>query len=177
MLAREHDPSFHYFAQGAAGRPNVNRVAVLVRAEHDLRRPVVPCHDVLGQILAPLQAQIPAEPEIANLQITVLVEQDVAGFQVPVDYIRRVEELEGAKYLIDEILDVLGEQLLPGADDATQISLHELTDEVDVAEDFALLGNVHNVEEAQNVFVHAVLHDDDLAKDSFCIDLVTVMIY
>ena len=44
-----------------------------------------------------------------------------------------VEELESSKNLIDEILDVFCEQLLPRPDNSAQIGLHQLTDQVYVS--------------------------------------------
>jgi hypothetical protein len=49
---------------------------------------------------------------LPNLQVAVLVEQDVAGLQVTMDDASRVNVLEGAKNLVQEVLDVLCLQLL-----------------------------------------------------------------
>ncbi len=50
----------------------------------------------------------------------------------------RVEEFEGAEDLVDKVLDVLCEQLLFGTNDSAQVSLHELTDKVDVSQDLSI---------------------------------------
>ena len=49
------------------------------------------------------------------------------------DHIGRVEELEGAQNLVNEILYMLREQLLPWSNHSTQIGLHKLANEVDIA--------------------------------------------
>ena len=50
------------------------------------------------------------------------------------DDVGRVEEFEGAEHLVDEVLDVLGQQLLPRADHTAQVSLHQLAHQVAVTE-------------------------------------------
>ena len=44
-----------------------------------------------------------------------------------------VEELKCAKNLINEILNVLSEQLLPRANDTTQVCFHQFAYKIDVA--------------------------------------------
>lgn len=50
------------------------------------------------------------------------------------DDIGGVEELKGAKHLVDEVLDVLSQKLLPRSDHSAQVCLHEFAHEVDVSE-------------------------------------------
>ena len=83
---------------------------------------------------------------LPNLQVAVLIEQNIARLQIAMDDVGGVEEFEGAQHLVDEILNVLSEQLLPRPDHSTQICLHELADEVDVTEDLTLFRNVDDVE-------------------------------
>ena len=109
---------------------------------------------------------------LPNLQVAVLIEENIAGLQVAVDDVGGVEEFEGAQHLVDEILNVLGEQLLPRSNHSTQICLHELADEVDVAEDFALLRNVDDVKQAKDILMHQILHDNDLSQHPLRIDQV-----
>ena len=68
---------------------------------------------------------------------------------------------------------MLRKQLLARTNDTTQICLHQLTYEVDVTEDFTLFRNVDNVEEAEDVLVDTILHDDNFTEDSLGINLMT----
>ena len=49
------------------------------------------------------------------------------------DDVCRVEELKCSKNLIDEVLNVLSEQLLPRANNSTQVGFHEFAYKIDVA--------------------------------------------
>ena len=49
------------------------------------------------------------------------------------DDLSRMQEFEGAQYLVDEILNVFCDESLLGPDHSIEISLHQLTDEVDVS--------------------------------------------
>jgi len=71
-------------------------MTVVVRAEHNFGCAIVSRNYVLSQVLTSLQTQIPAEAEVTDFQIAVLVEQDVAGFQVSMDDICRVKKLKRA---------------------------------------------------------------------------------
>ena len=61
---------------------------------------------------------------LPNLEVAVLVEKDVAGLQVTMDDASRVNLLEGAKNLVQEVLNVLGLQLLLRLDDPIEVCLH-----------------------------------------------------
>ena len=52
------------------------------------------------------------------------------------DDIGGVQEFEGAEDLINEVLDVLGQKLLSGANHSTQVSLHKFTNEIDITKHF-----------------------------------------
>ena len=63
-----------------------------------------------------------------------------------------VHEEQPAQDLVDEVLDVLVAQLLPGVDHAVQVGLHQLRDDVDVLVAGARLGP-QDVHEADDVVV------------------------
>ena len=103
-----------------------------------------------------------ADRDLPDFEVAVLVQEDVARFQVAMDDIGGVQEFEGTEDLVDEVLDVLGQKLLSGANHSAQISLHKFTNEVDVTKNFPkrrkkmvrhkpsdlpLLGNVDDVKE------------------------------
>lgn len=54
------------------------------------------------------------------------------------DDVGGMEEFESAEDLVNEVLDMLGQQLLARANHTAQVGLHQLTHEVDVAEDFSV---------------------------------------
>ena len=97
-----------------------------------------------------------------------------------------MQEFESAQHLVDEVLDVLCEELLLGANDSAQVGLHQFTDKVDVSQNLTvileksqsvlvpqfmptaqshlpLFRNVDDIQKAKDVFVNKILHDNDLA--------------
>ena len=56
---------------------------------------------------------IGTEKYLPYLQVTVLVKKNIAGFQITMDNVGRVKELERSQDLVDKVLDVLGEKRLP----------------------------------------------------------------
>ena len=49
-----------------------------------------------------------------------------------------MEELKGAQHLVNEVLNMFSEKLLPRANHSAQISLHELANKVDIAQNFSV---------------------------------------
>ena len=66
--------------------PHVNRTRVLVARQQKLRSSVPPRHHILRHEL-PLVTPRPRQPEIADLQVTARVQQQVAGFQIAVQHV------------------------------------------------------------------------------------------
>lgn len=90
---------------------------------------------------------VPAgEPEVADLQITVLIEQQIAGLQVPMNHVGRVDVKQPTQSLVHEILNVLVGQLLLGVDHSMKIRFHQVCDDVDV---FIILGVIRPLEVEQ----------------------------
>ena len=81
VLAREERLAFKHLGEDAAGAPDVDLDVILLPGEHDLGGTVVPRGDVAGH----LRILNSGEAKVTNLQVTVLIDQDVAGFQVSVD--------------------------------------------------------------------------------------------
>lgn len=108
-------------------------LGVHLEREHNFRRTVPPCGDVLrheARLLAAgvRRARAAREPEVAHLEITVRVEEQVRGLQIAVDDVRGVHRLQRAERLVDEVLAVvIGQRLRP--DDAVQVCLHQLLDD------------------------------------------------
>ena len=81
ILAGEEGFALEHFCKDAASAPDIDLDVVLLPGEHDLRRTVVPG----GHISRHLGVLDTGQAEVANLQIAVLVDQNIAGLQVSVD--------------------------------------------------------------------------------------------
>ena len=83
---------------------------VALEAQHNLwssvpSRGYIFCH--VPGILLGINRETTSQAEVANLQIAVLVDQNVARLQVPVYDAGRVHIFQTAHYLVQEILDEL----------------------------------------------------------------------
>lgn len=81
VLAWEERLALEHFGEDASGTPDVDGNVVLLPGEHDLGSTVVSCADVSSH----LRVLDTGEAEIADLQIAVLVDKNVAWLQVTVD--------------------------------------------------------------------------------------------
>lgn len=90
VLSGKEGLALEHLGKDAAGAPNVHLDVVLLPREHDLGRAVVPGRHV-ARHLGVLDS---GEAKVADLEIAVLVDQDVARLQVTVDHARRVDILE-----------------------------------------------------------------------------------
>ena len=86
ILAREEWFAFQHFCKYAPSAPDIHFDIVLLPGQHDLWRPVVPRRNIAGhlRILDSRQA------EIANLEVAILVDQDVAGLKISVHHTSRM---------------------------------------------------------------------------------------
>lgn len=99
-LSLEHRLALDKLSNNASGRPNVDGCRVVSRAEHELRRAVVPRADVRDRLLAFLRVDLLSAAEVADLQdVTRRVDQKVGWLDVamhhivPVDVVERTEQL------------------------------------------------------------------------------------
>jgi hypothetical protein len=81
VLSGEERLTLQHLGKDAASTPNINLNIVLLPRQHDLRGAVVSC----GNVSSHLRVLDTGETEIANLQIAVLVDKDVAGLQITVN--------------------------------------------------------------------------------------------
>lgn len=81
VLAGEERLALKHLGEDAASAPDVHLHIVLLPGEHNLRRSVVSGRNVAGH----LRVLDTRKTEVANLQIAVLVDEDVGGFEVTVD--------------------------------------------------------------------------------------------
>ena len=88
--------------EDAADGPDVDGGGVVGGVEQQLRGAVPPCHHVLRHHVA--LGGGARQPEVADLEVAVGVQQQVAGLEVPVDHVGGVDVLEPAKDLVQEVL-------------------------------------------------------------------------
>ncbi len=92
VLAGEQRLPLEHLGEDATGAPDVDLDVVLLPGEHDLGGAVVAGRDV-ARHLRVLDAR---QAEVADLQVAVLVDQDVAGFQVAMHDARRVHVFQAS---------------------------------------------------------------------------------
>ena len=69
--------------------PHVDLLVVVLLAEDDLGRAIPPSHDVFGERVGEFSIAIselfnaPGQPKIANFQVTVRIDKQIAGLYVP----------------------------------------------------------------------------------------------
>lgn len=81
VLAWEKRLSLDHFCENAACRPDVDLDVVVLPGKHNFRRTIVSRGDVTRH----LRVLDPGQPEIADFEIAVLVNENVAGLEVTVD--------------------------------------------------------------------------------------------
>lgn len=102
---------------------------VALEAQHNLGSAIPPrrhvfCH--VAGILLWVDGEASCKAEVADLQLTVGVHEQVAGFEIPVEHVGRVDVLQAAQNLVDEGLKVCIGEWLPRADDGCKVALHQL---------------------------------------------------
>lgn len=113
--------------------PNTPRDAhlgVLLKRQHDLGSTIPASGDIFGHETSFgsrwfCRLDRPSETEIANLEVTVGIQQQVGWLEVPMYHIGGVQGLESAQGLVDEVLGVIVRQVLC-SDHAVHIGLHKL---------------------------------------------------
>lgn len=78
VLAGEERLALEHLSKDTSCTPDINLNVVLLPCEHDFRRSVVSGRDVSRH----LRILYTSETEVANLEIAVLIDEDVAGLQV-----------------------------------------------------------------------------------------------
>lgn len=81
VLAREERPAGQHLRKDAPRTPDIDLDVVLLPCQHDLGGPVVPSRDVAGH----LGVLDTSEAKVADLEIAVFVDEDVAWLEVAVD--------------------------------------------------------------------------------------------
>lgn len=127
ILPREQRLPLQHLRKDASRTPDVDLDIVLLPRQHDLGRTVVARRDVARH----LRVLDTRQPEVADLQVAVLVDQDVARLEVAVHDAGRMDVFQSTKDLVEE---VLYELFFEGArgEEAVEIGAEELGDEVAV---------------------------------------------
>lgn len=82
VLAGKEGLSFQHLGEDTACTPNIHLDVVLLPSEHDLRSSVVSGRHIAGH----LRILNTGQAKVANFQVAVLVDKDVARLQVTVDH-------------------------------------------------------------------------------------------
>ena len=117
------------------------------------------------------QRTLRARTEIANDQVAVGVDENIGGFQVAVHDSGRVDELQTLQHLVEEVLVVGVTEFLSHADQAVEIALVPVEDEVQVVEVGGSGWRGHDVTELDDVVVVGQMTQQlDFAKDTLRVD-------
>lgn len=171
VLAWEKRLALKHFSKDAARAPYVNLHVVLLPSEHDLWRPVVPRGDVAGHLWVLYTRQ----SEVADLQVTVLVDQNVARLQVAMHHASRVDVFQSSLLYIskcslcsrcsstyeDLVKEVLDELLFKRSrgEEAVKIGAEQLGDEIAKTE----CKQLAEIDQVLNVHVFQ-RRDEDVAE-------------
>lgn len=82
VLSREERFSIQHLGEDAARAPDIDLHVILLPGEHDLGGAVIS----RGNITSHLGVLDTRQTEIADLQVAVFINEDVAGLQVSVDH-------------------------------------------------------------------------------------------
>lgn len=106
---------------------------VTLEAQHDLGSTVPASGDVLGHesnVWLCIVTESTRQSEITDLELAVGVDEQVAGLQVTVENISRVDVFEAAADLINKVLEVSVGQGLLRSNNLVKVGLHQLLDQV-----------------------------------------------
>lgn len=92
IFSGEERLALQHLGKNAPGAPDVNLNIVLLPSQHDFRGTVVSRRDVARH----LRVLDSGEAEIADLQVAVLIDENVAGLEVTVDNAGGMDILEPA---------------------------------------------------------------------------------
>ena len=102
---------------------------VALEAQHDLRSPIPSRSDIfshVARILFGVLGESSCQTKVANLELAVGVNEEVARLKISMEDVGRVNVLQTAQDLVDKGLEVGVCEWLTRADDRSQITLHEL---------------------------------------------------
>ena len=112
----------------------------------------------------------PREAKVANLEVACCVQQQVAGLQVTVENIGRVDVLESPENLIKKVADVVITESL-GLEQLVEVSLHQALDNVDITQTVDV-DWTEDIAYVYDIFVLKPVQDLDLPEGSLAVSLV-----
>ena len=89
VFAREDGGASDELREDAPYGPHVDLLVVVLLTEDDFRRAIPPGHDVFGEGVGEFSVAIselfdaPSQSKIANFQVTVRIDEQIAGLNVP----------------------------------------------------------------------------------------------
>ena len=87
VLSREQRLALQHLCKDTTGTPDINLNIILLPCKHDLWCSVISRGDISGH----LRVLNTGQAEVADLEITVLVDENVAGLEIAVDDTCRVD--------------------------------------------------------------------------------------
>ena len=117
-----------------------------------------------------LRVRHPRQPEVANFEIACCVHQQVAGLQVPMEDVGRVDVFEAPENLIEEVANVVITESL-SLEQLVQVSLHQALDNVDITETVDV-DWTEDVADVDDILVLEPVEDLDLPESSLAVSLM-----
>ena len=158
ILASEQGLSVNQLCENAANRPEINSLTVVSRRKHNLGGSVPSRHYVHGQchfelsVVVLARGDASSQTKIANLQVTVRVDQQIARLNIAMHDARRVKEEEATEKLVHEVLVVRVVKLLLRHDQLVEVGLHLFGNDIDVLV-VCFMGRLENVYESNDIFM------------------------
>ena len=106
--------------------------------------------------------------EVAYLEFAVLVDKQIAWFEIAMKDVRRVNVLQSSQQLKQEILEMFLAEFLRRVNDPMQVALHQIENDVDIVHRTRSFRRADNLEDRYNVVVLEMLQDLYLAVRPFC---------
>lgn len=94
VLAGEKRFALQHLCENTPDAPDVDPNVILLPCEHDFRGAIVSRRHIAGH----LRVLYTGKTEIANLEIAVLIDEDIAWFQITVNHASRMHEFQPALY-------------------------------------------------------------------------------
>ena len=112
----------------------------------------------------------PREAKVTDLEVASCVQQQVAGLQIAVEDVGRVDVLEAPEDLIKEVADVVIAQSL-GLKQLVEVCLHQTLDDIDIAKTVNVYWT-EDVTDIDDVLVLKPVQDFDLPECSLAVSLM-----